>query len=122
MIFDRIENLSRYAIPRAGAIARFIAERDCAILPVGEIAIEGKELFVRVMEYRPKPAVNNKFEVHQVYMDVQYVVRGVELMQTAPTDVLVPITEYDAQGDFQFFKTKFSKEFLGILRSPAFLK
>ena len=104
MVFDHINNLSRYKVPKAEAILNFIATHDCAALPVGEIAIEGKELFVRVMEYEPKPADQNQFETHQIYADVQYVVRGVEVMEVARTQDLTPTTVYDAKGDYHFYK------------------
>jgi YhcH/YjgK/YiaL family protein len=104
MIFDTIKHLNRYNLPKAEAILRFIAEHDCAKLPDGEIEIQRRELFVRVMNYTPKPASENRFETHRIYADVQYVVSGAELMQTARLEEITPLTEYDNIGDYQFFK------------------
>ena len=39
--------------PKTEAILKFIAEHDCANLPDGEMEIEGRELFVRIMSYVP---------------------------------------------------------------------
>jgi len=103
MIHDNMLNFKLYAVPKTQAILKFIAENDCAKLPDGEIEILGRHLFVRVMSYIPKPA-ENRFETHQIYADMQYVVSGAEIIQTARMKDLTSLTEYDETGDFQFYK------------------
>jgi len=105
MILDSIKNLKRYNLPKIDAILKFITRQDCAKLPDGEMEIQGRELFVRVMNYTPKPALENNFETHQIYADVQYVVSGAELMQIARLEDLTPLTAYDPVGDLQFYKS-----------------
>jgi len=105
MIFDRIDNLSHYDVQHKADILAFLKAHDVLALPVGEIAIRGRELFVRPSEYETKRPEEGKFEAHRVYADLQYVVKGEEIMQTAPTDALEPLTDYDPMGDHQFFKT-----------------
>jgi len=83
MITDTIDHLKRYSVPFSESILKFIADNNCAILPDGEIEIEGRQLFVRIMSYVPKPASENRFETHRNYADLQFVVSGAELMQTA---------------------------------------
>ena len=104
MIIDSIENLNRYALPKKDAILKFIAEHDCIHLPDGEIEIEGRQLFVRIMSYIPKPVAENRFETHQIYADLQYLVSGAEIMQTARMKDLTPLTDYDTKGDYRFFE------------------
>ncbi|MBF0503899.1 MAG: YhcH/YjgK/YiaL family protein [Candidatus Omnitrophica bacterium] len=105
MIIDSIDHLERYAVPNSGEILKFIAEHDCANLPDGEIEIQGRQLFVRIMTYTPKPPLENRFEIHRIYADVQYVVSGTELMQTAHMNDLIPLTDYDQKGDYCFYKS-----------------
>jgi len=104
MIFDRIENLFRHELPQADAVVSFLRANNVLKIPVGEIEINGRELFVRPSEYETKKPEEGKFETHRVYADLQFVVQGSEIMQTAPADVLEPLTEYDPKGDYQFFK------------------
>ncbi len=104
MITDSLEFLKRYAVPYTEDIFTFIAAHDCAQLPDGEMEILGRNLFVRIMSYTAKPAIENRFEIHRVHADVQYVVSGAEIMQTARLGHLEPIAEYDPQGDFHFYK------------------
>jgi biofilm protein TabA len=106
VILDQWPHLKRYTIPQTDRIIQFIAENNCLTLPNEQIDIDGKNLFVRVMEYQPKPAQENKFETHKLYADIQYVVQGVELMQIAPTSALTPLGTYDPTGDYEFFKAE----------------
>jgi len=104
MITDKIDLLMRYAVPQSEAILKFMAKHDCSQLPDGEMEIEGRELFVRIMSYTPKPSSENRFETHQVYADLQYVVSGAEIMQTARLGDLTPSTDYDKVGDYRFYQ------------------
>lgn len=105
MITDSMDHLRRYALPYTGEILEFIAEHDCVKLPDGEMEIKGRQLFVRMMSYQPKRALDNRFEIHRIYADVQYIVSGEELMQTSRVKDLLSLTDYDPSGDYQFFKT-----------------
>jgi biofilm protein TabA len=104
MIFDQFCNVKRYNIPKIDKILDFVAQHDCLVLPNGQINIDSDNLFVKVMEYQPRPAVENRFETHRVYADLQYVVSGIELMQVAPAQVLTSLGKYDSKGDYEFFK------------------
>jgi YhcH/YjgK/YiaL family protein len=56
------------------------------------------------MRYTPKPAEQNKFETHRNYADIQVILSGREIMQTAPAGDLKPVTDYDGINDYQCFK------------------
>ncbi len=103
MIHDHINNLSRYDLPYREEILAFLKANDPLSLVAPEIEINGRELFVRPSEYETKSPDKGKFETHRIYADLQYVVKGDEIMQTAPADALLPLTEYDVKGDYQFF-------------------
>ncbi len=104
MIHDTLDRLSRYTcIPQVDAVVDYLARADVASLPDGDTRIRGEDLFVKVLRFRPKSASENYFETHKRYTDVQIVFRGVEQMQLAPRSTLLPHTEYDEPGDFQFF-------------------
>ena len=109
MITDTIDNLKRYAVPKTEDILKFIEGHDCVNLPDGEIEIDGRQLFVRVMNYVPKGAEDNRFEIHFVYADLQYIVSGAEIMQTARLKDLSPLGEYDAKSDSLFLKNSGAK-------------
>ena len=103
MIYDHISRLTRYDIPMVDEIIDFLKANRVEDVPVAEIEIKGRELFVRPAEYMSRLSREGKFETHQVYMDLQYVVKGAEIMQFAPAENLTKVTAYDAAGDYQFF-------------------
>ncbi len=104
MIFDKISNLAKYkSIPQVEAIIEFLGRSDPLSLPMGELPVKGKDLFVRVMSYHPKDEAENNFETHRNHIDVQCVISGVEKMQVTGQDNLTAVTAYDAEGDYQFF-------------------
>jgi YhcH/YjgK/YiaL family protein len=70
MIFDRIDNLSHYDVPHKADILTFLKANYPGALPVGEIEINGRELFVRPSEYETKKPEEGKFEAHRVYADL----------------------------------------------------
>ncbi len=106
MILDHIDNLSRYTIPYQDKISAYLKTNKPHDIPDGEHEIDGRNLFVRVMTYAPKPATENSFEAHRIYADLQYVASGIELMQVTPPDQLEPTTDYDPTKEYQFFKSK----------------
>ncbi|MBF0479648.1 MAG: YhcH/YjgK/YiaL family protein [Candidatus Omnitrophica bacterium] len=107
MIFDQIQNLKYYnkIIPQVLSIQEFIARTDCLSLPAGEIEICGRDLFVRTNEYMTEPQGAKRFETHQLYADVQYVVYGTEMMGFCVEKHLNELTLYEPPNDIQFFKT-----------------
>ena len=104
MIFDEIDKLQRYPIPYIDDILEFLGREDLTELDQPEIEINGRNLFVRIMRYQPKPASQNKFETHRNYADIQVVLEGREIMQVAPTSDLQPTTYYNEMNDYQFYK------------------
>lgn len=103
MIHDHVDNFSRYSLPGAGLILEFLRTNPVHAWPLVEHAINGRELFVRPAAYSTRLPEEGRFEVHQLYMDVQYVISGVERMQSVPADALLPATAYDPVADIQFF-------------------
>jgi YhcH/YjgK/YiaL family protein len=119
MIHDSFKNISRYDIPMLKDIVAFLEDHDPLSLTAVEIEIKGRELFVRPSQYQTRFPEEGRFETHDVYADLQYVVSGGERMEMAPPDVLTAATVYDPQGDIRFFTA--DKDITGIVvRSGEF--
>jgi len=103
MIVDSIQELGRYNIPMREEIVRFLKTHQPFDFSVPEIEIKGRELFVRPSVYTTRTPSEGKFETHERYADLQYVVEGVEVMQTAWPDALAPLSAYDSKSDCRFF-------------------
>jgi YhcH/YjgK/YiaL family protein len=81
----------------------FLKTNDLSKLDIKRYDIDADDLYAPVSEYITKNEEDASFEAHQKYIDIQYVINGVEMMCIAPIsqkkDILVP---YDATKDVEF--------------------
>jgi len=104
MIIDLVENLNKYStIPHVDTICAFLKGTNIDALEEGDHQIQGEDLYVKVLNYIPNQAEKNNFETHEFYTDVQVLVEGTELMQTAPSDCIQEKPGCEMEGDFNFF-------------------
>jgi biofilm protein TabA len=105
MIVDLLTNAHLYTAlgPRIARGLQFLAETDLAGLAPGKHELDGKRLFVLVSDYTPKPAAEGRWEAHRHYIDLQYIVSGLERMGVAPTAHMKE-TEYQADRDIAWLE------------------
>jgi biofilm protein TabA len=101
MVLDRLDNAAPYQalLPRLRQAFDFLRSADLAGLPQGRHDVAGNDLFALVQEYRTKPGSEGFWESHRKYIDVQYVVAGVERMGYANLATLAVRQPYDADKD-----------------------
>jgi YhcH/YjgK/YiaL family protein len=108
MIKDRIENGSAYASlgPGIARAMEYLQGHDLSGIQAGKYEIDGQNVFATVQRYQPKPLDSAVWESHLRYIDVQYVVSGVERMGhrslLAKPKVVKP---YDPQTDLVFYES-----------------
>ena len=83
---------------------RFLRETKLEELPVGNVPIDGEEVYANVQSYTTMPSEQCPFESHRAYFDIQYVVEGEECFGYEPLANLTPSTEYDAERDLLFYE------------------
>jgi YhcH/YjgK/YiaL family protein len=89
--------------PRFMLALNFLERTDLATLAEGTIEIDGKRVFASVQWYTTFAAgAPFKFEAHQKYIDIQYMVEGEEMIGWVPSDQITFDTPYDTTGDIQF--------------------
>ena len=86
MVSDLLANAHLYSGlgPRIAQGLQFLAETDLAGLAQGRHELDGARLYALVSDYTPKPPAEGRWEAHRRYLDLQYVVSGVERMGVAP--------------------------------------
>lgn len=121
MIIDLIQNMKKYTIiPHLADIKAFMERTNIAELSEGDHPIRGDELYVKVLNYVPKKAVENNFETHDEYTDVQVLIDGIELMQTASSDCLQEKADCEMGGDWKFYSAdKYISDF--VVRKGQFV-
>jgi biofilm protein TabA len=91
----------------AGALARvyrFLAQDNLAELPIGKLNIEGDDIYAIVQSYQTLPAEQVKFESHEQYIDVQFVLSGQERMGVIARDNLKVLSPYNPAKDVTLYE------------------
>ncbi len=103
MIIDSLENegFGRLLHENIVVALRWLQSAHTAQLPSGKYELRGQSLCAIVDEYVTRPRDACRLETHRRFIDVQYVVRGRELMGYAPLRTLDP-GHYDEERDVQF--------------------
>ena len=109
MIFDKIENHKNYrGINKSIDMAfDYLLDTDLKSLNTGKYVIEEDKIFAVCMEYDTKPIALSKNEAHRKYIDVQYIVSGVENMYVSGLEKLKIDEEYDYEKDAAFYEKKY---------------
>ncbi len=105
MIFDKIENARKYYAnhPLFEKGFDFIKKALAEDLPVGKYEIEGKDLYASIQEYTSKVAPEGKFEGHRNYIDIQYIISGIEVMENVDIKKAELKSEYNDVKDVEFY-------------------
>lgn len=105
MIFDTIRHWSRYTGLSAGvkSALEYVHGSDFDRLDDGRYHLDGDLLFAMVSRYRTRTREMAVWESHRKYIDVQFVVRGVERLGYVPLSRSPGIqTEYNGERDVMF--------------------
>lgn len=106
MIFDSLTSCKQYYSTHKHfrAAFDFLEKATRENLPTGRYELEGTELFASVQEYDSKLPDGALFEGHRRYIDLQYVMSGVEYMEASAPSYAEIETDYNAEKDVLFFK------------------
>ncbi len=85
----------------------FLHSADLATLAPGRHDIDGDNLYASVSDYLTKDESAAGFEAHRKYADIQYVVKGMEIIQITPIANRDSVMQdYDESRDIEFFTVK----------------
>lgn len=121
MILDTLQQAARYDAVHPGVAAALRALRDPALRSRedGRFPLDGERLVAIVQASPGKPRPQCVWEAHRRYIDVQFVVSGVEGMGHLPRASATPRGDYDAEKDVQFFEPPADLERTTLLVVPA---
>lgn len=113
MIKDQISNITRYKISKDfdKLITWVKAGMDQKHVPETIKAIH--------LEYETKQFDLSKFENHQKYIDLHYILEGEEYIGIQENDKLKSVTEYMENDDYQLFEGEVEQEL--FLRKGNFI-
>lgn len=83
MIFDTIDNVKSYAgLGRVSTALDFLAATDFSTMELGRYELDGDNIYYMVQEYTTEEKPHA--EVHEQYIDIQYLLAGKESIGVAP--------------------------------------
>jgi YhcH/YjgK/YiaL family protein len=105
MVIDKLANAEKYnglgeGISKA---LSYLHSTDFSQLQPGKYEIDGDQIFAVISEYQTKNVRDEKLESHRKYIDIQYIVSGVELMGCTLLNNQHPSREYDESRDFMLY-------------------
>lgn len=114
MIIDKIENQGLYThiSKRLAKGFEFINKSNLETIAPGTHEIDNKEVFAIVMEYDTKEVKDCVLEGHTKYIDIQYIIEGVELMGVT-TKKDQKIVTSDVAKDYTFYEGETSLVSIG---------
>jgi len=107
MIVDSLKNSALYygVNPRLEKAFAYLKTIDLETVAPGKYEIDGKEIFLNVVERDLKTRQEAKLEVHNDYLDVQIVLRGEESFGWSERCSLKqPKEAFNTEKDIQFFE------------------
>ncbi|HWR42082.1 YhcH/YjgK/YiaL family protein [Sporomusa sp.] len=72
---------------------RFLMETDLASLNMGRHEIQGSKLYAMVSEYETQPKEQRRPEMHEKYIDIQYICSGEEMIGVTPAAAVGEVDE-----------------------------
>ena len=106
MIFENIKNIKDYTSINVNFKTAFnyLKNTDLNLLKVGKYEIDGENIYVMVQEYMTQSAEERRFEAHEKYIDIQYIISGKEIIGYFPKETLEIIEDKLLERDIVFYK------------------
>ena len=105
MIFDNIKNCEMYfdVNTKFEKAFEFIKKAISENFDEGKYEIDGDNIYAMVQTYETKLETECRFEGHEKYIDIQFMVDGCETMGVADIVKVVIETEYNSESDVAFY-------------------
>lgn len=108
MIADKITNIREYPILKKDAdlICAFIEKDRQENLEDGSYELDGDRLFASVQCYETRERSEGIIEAHDIYCDLQYIVKGEEYIYWSPLEELPLLEDRRPGADIVFYDGK----------------
>lgn len=106
MIIFELGDAAKYVRVHPGfhTALKFLMHQDLSNLPLGRTDIEGDAVYVMASSQQGKRQPEAKLEAHRRYIDIHYVVSGIDTIGWKPTSQCSRIERpYSADNDIELF-------------------
>ena len=114
MIKDKLKNAKTYYNLSEYLKKGFnwLESTDLKTLPDGKYEIDGTKVYASVQTYETK--TDAKYESHQNYIDIQYMIKGVEKIGVTDLSNCTTCIEYDSERDLEFYDINCQEEYVEL--------
>jgi YhcH/YjgK/YiaL family protein len=107
MILDTTDNARLYLGLHAGFARAFdiLTDKTLAQKEDGKYTVDGEKIYYTLQHYTTKPLNEGNLEAHRKYIDIQFLLEGVEILGYAPLKDLTTAKVYNPKKDIAFFNT-----------------
>lgn len=100
MILGNISQFSDFSFldEKIKACLAYITEHDLKALAPGRYELDGNRMYMNLEEFKTLPAKNRSYEAHQKYLDIFYIVDGMELVDVNFLDQMTQ-EDYNSECD-----------------------
>lgn len=107
MILDSLKNSALYhsVHPRFKKAFELIATTDWEKMEPGIHELDGRDIYVNIMERELKKPADAKLEIHDAYIDIQVLIRGKQeaFGWIERCEMCKPLAAFDVESDIQLF-------------------
>ncbi|MBQ2871223.1 YhcH/YjgK/YiaL family protein [bacterium] len=108
MIIDKLENAHLYYCLNRNIEKglKFLQSNDMLAMEDGKHIIDGDKIYANVQSGMTKEPSTTPWEAHKIYTDIQYIIKGAEIMGWANLENFKADSEYDEEKDVIFGNAK----------------
>lgn len=104
MIFDNLNNCEKYyGLNKYFEKAFEFLKSASADLEDKKYELDGKNLYAIVQSYNSKMPEDGRLEAHRNYIDIQYIISGIEEIGAVDISKVCTSVEYNPEKDVEFF-------------------
>ena len=104
MIFDKLPNWRKHDnLKHMESAFNFLENKTNYGLAQGKVEI-GPGIHAVISKYSTEPASSKRFEAHRNFVDIHYIVSGVEIIEWTPIGSLEGSSNYDPESDCIFYE------------------
>jgi YhcH/YjgK/YiaL family protein len=110
MVLDKIENSTMYGqlTERISRAFDYIHSTNLEELKPGKHEVENEDIFAILSEYETKERSECSLEAHRKYIDIQYMLKGSELIGITFQNGQTPTKPYDEADDYELYQEEAS--------------
>lgn len=122
MFYSNIHSINEHVIyPKAiQEVINFLKEQDFLSMKAGVYEIESQMKILQVIELETKPYEIGKFESHEKFIDIQFLVKGSERIGFAPRFENQKPTEEILERDLYFYEENIKNETMLMMNEGDF--